>query len=68
MLTYDDFLKIMHIGIELTTENDKNKLLAGILQKGMEITNCDAATLYLYKENALHFKIMKTLSMGVSRG
>lgn len=68
MLTYDDFLKIMNIGIELTTENDKNKLLAGILQKGMEITNCDAGTLYLYKENALQFKIMKTLSMGVSRG
>lgn len=58
----------MNIGIELTTENDKNKLLAGILQKGMEITNCDAGTLYLYKENALQFKIMKTLSMGVSRG
>lgn len=68
MLTYDDFIKIMDIGIQLTTENDKNKLLAGILQKGMEITNCDAATLYLYKENVLHFKIMKTLSMGVSRG
>jgi len=65
---YEDFAKIMTIGIELSTENDRNKLLAGILQKGMEITNCDAATLYLYENEQLRFKIMKTISMGISKG
>lgn len=65
---YKDFEKIMNIGIELSTENDRNKLLAGILQKGMEITNCDGATLYLYQDEKLIFKIMKTISLGISRG
>ena len=65
---YKDFEKIMNIGIELSTESDSNKLLAGILQKGMEITNCDGATLYLYQEGMLSFKIMKTLSLNISKG
>ena len=65
---YKDFEKIMNIGIELSTESDSNKLLAGILQKGMEITNCDGATLYLYQEGKLSFKIMKTLSLNISKG
>lgn len=67
-LDYEDFAKIMNIGIELSTEKDRNKLLSGILEKGMEITGCDAATLYLYEDNQLKFKIMKTISLGISRG
>lgn len=58
----------MDIGIRLSTERDRNRLLMTILDKGMEITNCDASTLYLYENDELHFKFMKTLSMGVSRG
>ena len=65
---YKDFEKIMNIGIALSTESDSNKLLAGILQKGMEITNCDGATLYLYQDGKLSFKIMKTLSLNISKG
>lgn len=67
-LQYEDFEKIMDIGIRLSTEKDRNRLLMTILDKGMEITNCDASTLYLYENNELIFKYMKTLSMGVSRG
>lgn len=67
-LKYGDFKKILNIGIELSTEKDRNKILASILENGMEITNCDASTLYLYENEKLTFKIMKTLSMGVSRG
>lgn len=67
-LQYKDFEKIMDIGIRLSTERDRNRLLMTILDKGMEITNCDASTLYLYENDELHFKFMKTLSMGVSRG
>ena len=47
-LQYEDFEKIMDIGIRLSTEKDRNRLLMTILDKGMEITNCDASTLYLY--------------------
>lgn len=67
-LQYEDFEKIMDIGVRLSTERDRNRLLMTILDKGMEITNCDASTLYLYENDELHFKFMKTLSMGVSRG
>ncbi len=66
--TYNDFQKILNIGIRLSTEKDRNRLLTAILENAMEITNCDASTLYLYENNCLSFKIMKTLSMGISRG
>ena len=67
-LQYEDFEKIMDIGIRLCTERDRNRLLMTILDKGMEITNCDASTLYLYENNELYFKYMRTISKGVSRG
>ena len=67
-LQHEDFEKIMDIGIRLSTERDRNRLLMTILDKGMEITNCDASTLYLYENDELRFKFMKTLSKGISRG
>lgn len=67
-LQYKDFEKIINIGIRLSTERDRNRLLRAILDNGMEITNCDASTLYLYEDGKLVFKFMKTLSQGVNRG
>lgn len=67
-LTQQEFRKIISIGIELTTEKDRNKLLDKILEESMDVTNCDAGTLYVLEDNALKFKVMKTLSMGISQG
>ena len=67
-LQYKDFEKIINIGISLSTEKDRNRLLMAILENGMEITNCDASTLYLYEDGKLVFKFMKTLSKGINRG
>lgn len=67
-LEYKDFEKMLNIGIRLTTEKNQNRLLESILEDGMQITHCDASTLYLFEEDRLVFKIMKTLSMGISRG
>lgn len=67
-LEYEDFKKILNIGINLSTGRDRNEILASVLESGMEVTNCDASTLYLYENDKLTFKIMKTLSMGISRG
>ena len=67
-LRYQDFERILNIGIKLCTEKDANRLLELILDNSMEITNCDASTLYLYEDNQLVFRIMKTLSQGISRG
>lgn len=67
-LSEKDFNRIINIGIKLCTEKDRNRLLESILENGMEITHCDASTLYLFENNRLVFRIMKTLSMGVNRG
>lgn len=67
-LGYEDFERILNIGIRMSTERNRNRLLASILENAMEITHCDASTLYLYENDQLTFKIMKTLSMGISRG
>lgn len=67
-LQYEDFEKILNIGISLSTEKDRGYMLRTILESGMEITNCDAGTLYLYENNELTFKLMKTLSKGINRG
>lgn len=68
MLTNKELREIVDIGIALTTEKNKNCLLEKILKTAMEISNCDAGTLYLYTGDSLEFKIMKTLSQGVSKG
>ena len=68
MLTNRELREIVDIGIALTTEKNKNRLLEMILKKAMDISNCDAGTLYLYTGESLEFKIMKTLSQGVSKG
>ena len=68
MITTHKIRDILNIGIEITTEKNKNRLLEKMLGKAMEIAGCDAGTLYVLKDSSLHFKIMKTLSMGVDRG
>lgn len=67
-LTVQDFKDILNVGIQLTVEKDSSKLLDTIVVKGMQITNCDAGTLYLYEDNVLKFRIMRTISQNVSRG
>lgn len=67
-LAHEDVEKILNVGIRLSTEKEPNRLLAFILENAMEITNCDAGTLYLYEEEQLVFKIMKNMSMGISSG
>ena len=68
-MNYDGELQaLLEISIALSAEKDYNKLFNMILTKSMEISNCDAGTLYLYENDKLYFKIMKTLSMGVDQG
>ena len=42
-----DLNTILDIGISLSSEKDLNRLLEKILSKVMELTHCDAGTLYL---------------------
>jgi len=68
MLTNEQLRNIIDVGSALTAEKNKVKLLGMIIDTAMEISNCDAGTLYLYKDNLLYFMIMKTLSQNVSKG
>lgn len=70
MLGEKELRDILNIGIEITTEKDKNHLLENMLDKAMEVAECDAGTLYLYesKDRVLKFRVMKTLSQNVNRG
>lgn len=67
-LTVQDFKDILNVGIQLTVEKDSSKLLDTIVVKCMQITNCDAGTLYLYEDDVLKFRIMRTISQNVSKG
>ncbi len=60
--------QLLDISIALTREKDGDKLLERILNVAMDITQCDGGTLYVYKDNALDFKIMITKSMNIRKG
>ncbi len=60
--------RILETGIALSKEKDSNHLLDMILDASIDIANCDAGTLYVNKDGALHFKVMKTISMGIDKG
>lgn len=68
MLTNEQLRSIIDIGSRLSAEKDKVKLLGYMLDTAMSFTNCDAGTLYLYKDNLLYFRIMKTISLNISKG
>ncbi len=61
----DQFLNIC---LALSAERDREKLLSMILDTAMDITNCDAGTLYLLEKDGLHFCRMVTRSLHIRQG
>ncbi|MCR5468020.1 MAG: HD domain-containing protein [Lachnospiraceae bacterium] len=68
MLGVAELREMLNIGIELTTEKNQNLLLKKMVTSAMDIAECDAGTLYLYVDDKLQFKIMRTISLGISQG
>lgn len=60
--------KVVEIGISLSEEKDFNRLLEKILINVMEITRCDAGTLYLLDDDLLRFKIIRNHTMKTYQG
>ncbi len=58
-MTEKEINKIMRVGVLLSSERDLNRLLDQVLICAMEVSHCDAGTLYLLQDNMLHFKIMR---------
>ena len=56
---------LLKIGIALSSEKNADDLLCTILNAAMDITHCDGGTLYTLRDDALHFQILSTRSMGI---
>lgn len=59
---------LLNIGIALSAEKDRNRLLEMIVTEARRITNADAGTLYLKESDSLIFKIIQNRTMGVFQG
>jgi len=53
------------IGIALSTEKDRTQLLKTILTGALQITHCDAGTLYLVQGDYLEFSLIANESQGI---
>lgn len=60
--------RLLDIGIALSKEKNSDKLFELILTAAMDITHCDAGTLYRKEGSALTFQIMFTRSRNIKRG
>lgn len=67
-MTDEQMQKFINISLALSAERDREELLSRILDTAMEITNCDAGTLYILEDDGLHFCRMVTKSQGVRQG
>ena len=67
-MTENEVKKILNVGVLLSSERSLNKLLEKILISVMEISHCDAGTLYLLEEEKLHFVIMRNNTMKTYAG
>lgn len=58
-----DIDNILNIGIMLSSERNTEKLLDIILTELRKITNADAGTIYLFRDNMLYFEIIHNETM-----
>ena len=63
-----DLQRILDIAISLTAEKNYSKLLEKLISECMDITGCDAGTLYILKEDKLEFMILRNNTMNVYKG
>lgn len=63
-----DLKRILDIAMNLTVEQSYERLLDSIISESMEISNCDAGTLYILEDNKLRFMIMRNKTMNVYEG
>ena len=67
-MNQSDMKKLLAMGVRLSTERDMDDLLEYILTCMMDLAHCDAGTLYLLDDGALHFKIMRNDTLGTYIG
>ena len=60
--------KLLEVFISMSSEKDGNILLEKMLNSAIDITNCDAGTLYILNEDKLEFKFIVTRSLQLQSG
>ncbi len=60
--------KLNRIGIALSAEKNLNHLLEMIVTEAKNLTAADGGTLYMLKDNQLHFTVAQTDSLGIKMG
>ncbi|MBQ1435158.1 MAG: GAF domain-containing protein [Clostridia bacterium] len=67
-MTPDEIKSFLNICLAISNERDREALLSNILDTAMDLSKCDAGTLYLYEEDGLHFCRMVTRSQNIRQG
>lgn len=67
-MTQEDVRKILNVGVLLSSERNLDRLLEKILISVMEISNCDAGTLYILEQGKLYFTIMRNDTLKTYQG
>jgi HD-GYP domain-containing protein (c-di-GMP phosphodiesterase class II) len=67
-MTPEQIRQFLSMCLSLSAERDREKLLSQILDTAMDLSHCDAGTLYLLEDDGLHFCRMVTRSMGIRQG
>ncbi len=60
--------KLLETFITMASEKDEDVLLENILNGALDLTNCDAGTLYILNNDKLEFRTMMTRSMNIKKG
>ncbi|MDD2383480.1 MAG: GAF domain-containing protein [Sulfurospirillaceae bacterium] len=66
--TQQKIQKLNRIGTALSAEENLETLLDMIVTEAKHLTNADGGTLYLRKDEMLHFKVVQTDSLGIKMG
>lgn len=67
-MTQAEINKLLNVGVLLSSERDLNRLLTHILSSVMELSHCDAGTLYLLEGDTLRFRIMRNDTLNTYSG
>ncbi len=59
---------LTHIGASLTSEKNLKKLLEMVVIEARQATHSDGGTLYILKDNQLHFEIVQNDTLGTHMG
>jgi len=65
MIVNIDYTKILEAVVAFSGETDYTKLMGIVLTKMREITNCEAGTLYMERDEKLYFSIVQNELLGI---